>query len=157
MVNQGPGGEIDAFYVSWQKSLEQLVPSFSHDPTLSTKPFLNNLSVGARVSRQIFELLGENVFPSTLEAELITLKEIFAQFDDLKNQHERRSRLVEARKVLGRLTSVGVTRSLPSSQTSSLPHPQSQLNTSIPFDYPKGMYWLQIETDNGSLVVKLMK
>ena len=132
MVNQGPGGEIDAFYVSWQKSLEQLVPSFSHDPTLSTKPFLNNLSVGARVSRQIFELLGENVFPSTLEAELITLKEIFAQFDDLKNQHERRSRLVEARKVLGRLTSVGVTRSLPSSQTSSLPHPQSQLNTSIP-------------------------
>ncbi len=133
MVKQGLGGEIDDFYLSWQKSLNQLVPSTSQHHALAIPPFQNDLSVGARISKQIFELLGKNVFPSSLEAELIILKELFVQFDNVQSQHERRSRLLEARKVLERFNSVGKTCGLPLSQTASLPNPLSESTTSIPF------------------------
>ncbi len=121
--NLVPRGGIDEFCKSWQESLQRLINALSDDDTRTISYKRNRDYVGTRISGQIFELLGKKVFPSNLEADLITLRALFDNFDDIYNKEESLTCLLKARKMLSRIRSASTTSPILSVQKSSLPHP----------------------------------
>lgn len=60
-------------------------------------------NLGAFVSRQVVEALAEEVRPAWVEADLLSLRQLFADYDDGLPQAERKRRLASARVILARL------------------------------------------------------
>ncbi|MGB0911445.1 MAG: OB-fold nucleic acid binding domain-containing protein, partial [Nitrospirales bacterium] len=102
MVRQGTEAGISDFYNSWLKFLsEQMAPLASR--TIAIGPLPEGQQIAGTISRQIFKLLGAKTLPSHLEAELVSLRAVLVDFDDIENQQERQARLIQARDTLGRL------------------------------------------------------
>ena len=63
-------------------------------------------NLGPFVSRQIVQALAERVYPPGIEADLLALRQLFADFDERLEPSEQRRRLSAARTLLARLTSI---------------------------------------------------
>jgi len=107
MVRQAPEVGLFELYKDWQAILRQLTASLPHSPLAPQviQPFPKNRLVGGEISRQIFELLGRSIFSTHLETDLMTLRQLFVDFDGLQTQRERNVRVSQARKILSGLHS----------------------------------------------------
>ncbi|GJL53590.1 MAG: ATP-dependent DNA helicase RecG [Nitrospirales bacterium] len=106
MVRQGAAARLYDLYMTWQSLLGQLsdtLPSNAPPAPELVQPFPGDQQVGAVLSRQIFELLGRGIFPSHLEADLVSLRQLFVDFDTLHSQQERHTRLSQAQSMLSGL------------------------------------------------------
>ncbi len=65
-------------------------------------------NLGPFVSRQVVEALAEDIYPPSIESDLLTLRQLFADYETLLDQAERKRRLAGARAILGRLGYVTV-------------------------------------------------
>lgn len=83
--------------------------------------------LGPFVSRQIVEALAEHVYPPAVEADLLTIRQLFADYDQLADQAERRRRLAGAQTILGRLRSIE-----PGAKASAQGQPHSHATHSSP-------------------------
>ena len=95
------------FYQSWQQCLQHLARVLPDCRTLVLGPLPSDKEVVSTIARQIVELLGKKVFPSHVEADLISLRELLINLDDIPAQLEHQDSLVQAKKVLRRLQSDG--------------------------------------------------
>lgn len=97
-------------------------------------------SLGAFVSKQVIEALSEGTYPQAVEADLLALRQLFADYDRNTSAVERRHRLTEAAAILRRLRIV--TR--PPGFSSMLPGQALQVSSStplwnLPIQYAKGV------------------
>ncbi len=99
-MKQQPAVGLYNIYKIWQESLKQLTDSLPHDFPCIGDPFPGSRRVGDEISSQIFQLLGQRTFPSKLEADLISLQQLFIDFDAIQTQRERQARLTQAQKIL---------------------------------------------------------
>jgi ATP-dependent DNA helicase RecG len=60
-------------------------------------------NLGSFVSRQVVEALAENIYPPVVETDLLTLRQLFADYETVLDQAERKRRLAGARAILNRL------------------------------------------------------
>ncbi|MCA9470780.1 MAG: ATP-dependent DNA helicase RecG [Nitrospirales bacterium] len=90
-------------YKHWQRSrmilLQPLQGSFSVHVHSSLPPG----PISRNIADQIFELLGQRTFSPKLEADLITLRQVFLDFEEIRAHREREARLTQAQKILKRL------------------------------------------------------
>ena len=66
-------------------------------------------SLGPFVSRQVVQALAEDIYPPAVETDLLALRQLFADYDEVHDQTERKRRLAGARAILDRLSSTDVT------------------------------------------------
>ncbi|MBM4133699.1 MAG: ATP-dependent DNA helicase RecG [Nitrospira sp.] len=64
--------------------------------------------LGPFVSRQVVEALAEDVYSAAVETDLLTIRQLFADYDRIPDQAERKSRLVRAQAILSRLRSMDI-------------------------------------------------
>ncbi len=74
---------------------------FASRNSCANLPAVKNL--GPYVSHQVVQALADNVYPSDVEADLLSLRQLFANFDEGLDAAERRHRLAGARAILNRL------------------------------------------------------
>ncbi|HJU05393.1 MAG TPA: ATP-dependent DNA helicase RecG [Nitrospiraceae bacterium] len=67
-------------------------------------------NLGRYVSRQIVQTLADHVYPADVEADLLTLRQLFQDFDDGLTSLERQRRLAGAQVILERLSGTGARR-----------------------------------------------
>jgi ATP-dependent DNA helicase RecG len=65
--------------------------------------------LGAFVSRQVVEALAEHVYPAPIESDLLTIRQLFTDYEQLADEAERKRRLAGAQAILGRLRRVDLT------------------------------------------------
>lgn len=63
--------------------------------------------LGPFVSRQVVEALADDVYSTAVETDLLTIRQLFADYDQIADQAERRRRLVGAQTILDRLRTLG--------------------------------------------------
>jgi ATP-dependent DNA helicase RecG len=101
-------------------------------------------NLGDFVSRQVLAILAVQVHPSAVEADLLALRQLFADYDQCKDQRERRRRLEEARVVLDRLRNPappapgpGIGQEPPVDRAQS--HSASRELWAVPIQYARGV------------------
>lgn len=62
--------------------------------------------LGPFVSRQVVEALAERVYPPAVETDLLTIRQLFADYDQISDRAERQHRLAGAQTILSRLRSI---------------------------------------------------
>ena len=80
-------------------------------------------NLGQFISSQVVGALATSVYSSAVEADLLTLRQLFADFDRCTDKAERRRRLVEGQAVLDRLRSPAPRPRSPQQATSSISSP----------------------------------
>lgn len=65
-------------------------------------------NLGPFVSRQVVEALAEEVYPPAVESDLLTLRQLFTDYETIFDQTERKRRLAGAKVILARLGRVTV-------------------------------------------------
>src|SRR5438046_6357038 len=61
--------------------------------------------LGPFVSRQVVQALAETVYPARVETDLLALRQLFTDYDEVRDLAERKRRLAGARAILDRLGS----------------------------------------------------
>src|SRR5262245_27960092 len=74
---------------------------FASRDSCANLPAVKNL--GPFVSHQGVQALADNIYPSDVEADLLSLRQLFANFDEGLDAAERQHRLAGARAILNRL------------------------------------------------------
>ena len=64
--------------------------------------------LGPFVSRQVVEALAEDVYSAAVETDLLTIRQLFADYDQIPDQAERKRRLARAQAILSRLRSMDI-------------------------------------------------
>ncbi|MGH7260810.1 MAG: hypothetical protein ACREI9_09035, partial [Nitrospiraceae bacterium] len=65
----------------------------------------NVKSLGPFISNQVLEALADEVYPPSVETDLLALRTLFGDFDESADAAERRRRVAEAHAILERLGS----------------------------------------------------
>src|SRR5881628_291436 len=60
--------------------------------------------LGPFVSRQVVQALAETVYPARVETDLLALRQLFTDYDQVRDLAERKRRLAGARAILDRLS-----------------------------------------------------
>jgi len=103
--------------------------------------------LGPFVSRQVVEALAEGIYPPAVETDLLTIRQLFADYDQLPDPAERKRRLAGAQVILTRLGSVGVSVGHPTpnrqqyqpSSSALRPAPSSADLWNIPIQFARGV------------------
>ncbi|MFM8551485.1 MAG: ATP-dependent DNA helicase RecG, partial [Nitrospiraceae bacterium] len=89
--------------------LQQIVQRLARPIDFASRDAYAHLStvkgLGPFVSRQVVEALAERIYPPAVESDLLTIRQLFADYDQIPDQAERRRRLVGAQTILSRLRS----------------------------------------------------
>ena len=88
--------------------------------------------LGPFVSRQVVQALAETVYPARVETDLLALRQLFTDYDQVRDLAERKRRLAGARAILDRLSHA---RERAESLAATAP-PAALWN--IPIQYAKG-------------------
>ena len=64
--------------------------------------------LGPFMSRQVVEALAEGVYSAAVETDLLTIRQLFADYDQIPDQAERKRRLARAQAILSRLRSMDI-------------------------------------------------
>ncbi|TAJ24253.1 MAG: ATP-dependent DNA helicase RecG [Nitrospirae bacterium] len=102
-------------------------------------------NLGPFVSRQVVEALADRVYPPAVETDLLTLRQLFADYDTIADQAERRRRLVGARAILDRLSETDLPSEGPDRERVAppppipSPAPLAQELWTIPIRFAKGV------------------
>ncbi|MBM4124305.1 MAG: ATP-dependent DNA helicase RecG [Nitrospira sp.] len=103
--------------------------------------------LGPFVSRQVVEALADRVYPPAVETDLLTLRQLFADYEAVADQAERKRRLAGARAILDRLSEThptgeaqgGEEASGPTRVLRSSPVPLAQPLWTVPIRFAKGV------------------
>ncbi|MBI4400221.1 MAG: DEAD/DEAH box helicase, partial [Nitrospirae bacterium] len=88
-------------------------------------------NLGPYVSRQIFQALADEVYPPSVETDLLTLRQLFTDFDDGLDPAEQQRRLAGARAILRRLSTMSEGHEAPGQSAPEL--------WNLPIRYAKGV------------------
>ena len=78
-------------------------------------------NLGPFISRQVVQALAEKIYPPGVEADLLALRQLFADYDQLTDQAERKRRLTGARAILSRLSTMPQPAPSPKDVTAASP------------------------------------
>ena len=138
-------------YLHWQQSRTLLLNSLHPSSSVTPHSFPSPKQISGLIANQIFELLGQGTFPSRLEADLLTLRQLFVDFDEIQTHRERSLCLTKAQHILKRLhEKVRIKRHHPGQTTSigelsldsapdSLSSPELDELWDIPIRFGKGV------------------
>ncbi|RMH06023.1 MAG: ATP-dependent DNA helicase RecG [Nitrospirae bacterium] len=143
---------------SLRRLLDQLAPVFVDASRLSPASLHAMKNLEARIAQDVVRILGEGVYPASVEADLLALRQLFAGMD-WSSPEDFRHRLTDAKTILNRLIhtygqtvqpgqdvktspgACGTSSKQPSSGSTSAPpesgHERSLWN--IPIRYAKGV------------------
>lgn len=112
------------------------------------RPGVKNL--GGYVSRQIVQALADQVYPSRIESDLLSLRQLFADFDERLEAGERVRRLEGAKMILRRLIDAGHGENAPSAcqgderqsgspDSATPPSPPGTEISALPIQFARGV------------------
>ena len=109
---------LSEVYQHWQQSRVLLLHSLQPSSLVASHSSPSPEQVSHIIANQIFELLGQRTFPSRLEADLLTLRQLFVDFDEIQTHREQRLCLTKAHDILRRLhVQAGIERKLSGQKT----------------------------------------
>jgi ATP-dependent DNA helicase RecG len=90
-------------------------------------------NLGPFVSRQVVQALADGIYPPQVEADLLALRQLFADYDQIADPAERKRRLAGARTILTRLSTA------PSPASEPAPRAPAAELWNLPIQYAKGV------------------
>jgi ATP-dependent DNA helicase RecG len=110
-------------------------------------------NLGSFVSRQVIEALAENIYAPAVETDLLALRQLFADYETVLDQAERKRRLAGARAILNRLGRLaGLSGKGEPAERSGKPQPLHPIQPTAPSDHavlPAELWTLPIRFAKG--------